>query len=170
MSTVPTHPGCQGAHRPRQEGVWAKSGRILSPSDVKERFPHPTAIAPSTTRCLPPEGRSVRPSLWGTDGQQNPRLVPCIPRTLEKVVLGVHVGVVGDDVEGGAAGHHLKHEDAQRPPVHAEPWRESTGWSRRLVSTCTGLRTSVSLGRQDTSSHGRRQKRRPDSLHFSEQR
>lgn len=46
------------------------------------------------------------------------------PRTLEKVVLRVHVGVVGDDVEGGAPGHHLEHEDAQRPPVHAEPWGE----------------------------------------------
>lgn len=44
------------------------------------------------------------------------------PRTLEKVVFSVHVGVVGDDVEGGAACHHLEHQHAQRPPVHTEPW------------------------------------------------
>lgn len=44
--------------------------------------------------------------------------------TLEQVVLSVHVGVVRDDVEGGAPGHHLKHQHPQRPPVHAEPWRE----------------------------------------------
>ena len=43
------------------------------------------------------------------------------PRTLEKVVFSVHVGVVSDDVEGGAACPHLEHQHAQRPPVHAEP-------------------------------------------------
>lgn len=51
--------------------------------------------------------------------------------TLEQVVLGVHVGVVGDDVEGGAPGHHLEHEHTQRPPVHAEAW--GGGRSRHAV-------------------------------------
>lgn len=47
--------------------------------------------------------------------------MPGGPPTLEKVVFGVHVRVVRDDIKGGAPSHHLKHEDAQRPPVHAEP-------------------------------------------------
>lgn len=59
------------------------------------------------------------------------------PHTLEKVVLGVHVRVVGDDVEGGPASHHLEHQDAQSPPVHAEPWgcrACHTGWWPRAPS------------------------------------
>jgi hypothetical protein len=55
------------------------------------------------------------------------------PRTLEKVILCVHVRVVGDDVEGGTSSHHLKHEDAQRPPVHAEPWGRAG--SHQVVTT-----------------------------------
>lgn len=49
------------------------------------------------------------------------------PPTLEKVVFSVHVRVVCDDIKGGTPSHHLKHEDAQRPPVHAEPWGKAGG-------------------------------------------
>ena len=40
--------------------------------------------------------------------------------TLEQVLLCVHVRIVGDDVKWGPAGHHLKHEHAQCPPIHTE--------------------------------------------------
>lgn len=42
--------------------------------------------------------------------------------TLEQVLLCVHVRIVRDDVKGRSAGHHLKHQHAQGPPVHAEAW------------------------------------------------
>lgn len=32
--------------------------------------------------------------------------------TLEEVLLGIHVRIVGDDVERGPPGHHLKHKHA----------------------------------------------------------
>lgn len=44
--------------------------------------------------------------------------------TLKEVLLCVHVRIVSDDVERGPSSHHLKHQHAQSPPVHAEAWEE----------------------------------------------
>lgn len=57
--------------------------------------------------------------------------------TLEEVVFCVLVGVVraADDVERRAARHHLKHQHAERPPVHAEAWNTE----RRINGTKTQM-------------------------------
>ena len=49
-------------------------------------------------------------------------MVPAL--TLEEVLFSVHVGIVCDDVERRPPSHHLKHQHAQRPPVHTETWGE----------------------------------------------
>lgn len=50
--------------------------------------------------------------------------------TLEEIILCVLIRVVRapDDVERRPARHHLKHQHAKGPPVHAEAWnsREKT--------------------------------------------
>lgn len=52
--------------------------------------------------------------------------------TLEEIFLRVHVRIVSNDVEGRPASHHLKHQHAQSPPVHAEAWETQTQHSARL--------------------------------------
>lgn len=127
----PSHsPAGSATHRPRTRGQRCSSG-------MNHGVPRPF-------RTRPPEGAAGTtqagaqgqvPRMAGSPrvaGRGSPRPRPSgsengdppASLTLEQVVLRVHVGVVSDDVEGGAPGHHLEHQDAQRPPVHAEPWRE----------------------------------------------
>lgn len=76
--------------------------------------------------------------------------------TLEEVLLCVHVRIVCDYVERGPAGHHLEHQHAQSPPVHAEPCGGGR-WRSRLENlqlTCghdgeTSSSLTVVLASQD---------------------
>ncbi len=53
------------------------------------------------------------------DKREGSLLVYC---TLEEVVFGILVGVIGDTdtLPRGPTGDHLEHQDAEGPPVHAE--------------------------------------------------
>lgn len=86
----------------------------------------PSITPQSGNTCSGRRGQTRTHGL-GEAPELNPGETASGPRTLKKVVLCVHVGVVGDDVKGGAPGHHFKHQDAQCPPVHAEPCRHGRG-------------------------------------------
>lgn len=112
--------------RPPLPGSQPSTPRLLPRPQHSLSVPE-SGVCETDLACGVRLGGGGRPKRTARGRHPHPWETACGPRTLEKVVLRVHVGVVGDDVEGRASGHHLKHQDAQCPPVHTEPWGDGTG-------------------------------------------